>query len=162
LKATKISKLGMLLAFALILSYVESLLPMPFMIPGMKLGLANLCIVLILYLYDWKEALLINILRILLVSFMFTNMFSLAYSLAGAVLSLLFMAIMKWSKLFNLITISTAGGIAHNIGQLVVSCFVFSNMNLLYYGPVLVLSGLITGLVIGIVSLEILKRNTKL
>jgi heptaprenyl diphosphate synthase len=89
-------------------------------------------------------------------------MFSLAYSLAGAALSLLVMAIMEWSKLFNLITISTAGGIAHNIGQLMVSCFVFSNIKLLYYGPVLVLSGLITGLIIGIVSLEILKRNTKI
>lgn len=159
MKTERISKLGMFLAFAIILSYIESLIPMPFFVPGMKLGLANLCIILVLIRYNWKDALLVNILRILLVSFMFSGLFSALYSMAGAFLSLLIMTLMRKTKLFNIVSVSIAGGIAHNIGQLIVAGFVFSNMNLIYYGPVLLLSGLITGLLIGIMALEILKRR---
>ena len=158
MSAKKVSENGLLLALAIILSYVESLIPVHFMVPGMKLGLANLCILVCLYRYGFKEACVINFLRVLLIGLMFTNMFSFFYSLSGAIFSLLVMGLMKHFDVFNIITISVAGGIFHNVGQLFVCVTFFQNENIMFYGPVLFVSGIVTGTLIGIISAEVLRR----
>lgn len=150
--------MGVFLTFALILSYIESLIPFYFGVPGMKLGLANLIVVLFLYLTSAKEALLLSILRVVLSGFLFGNMFSILYSLAGALLSFLVMFLAKKSQQFHTITISALGGISHNIGQLLVAACIAENYNILYYMPMLLFAGLMTGVVIGVLADELIKR----
>lgn len=150
--------LGMLLGLALLCSYVETLIPINFRIPGIKLGLANIVVVIAMYRIGIKEALLIAVARIFLSGFLFGNMFAVVYSLAGGVLSFFIMLFLKSKLKLNVISVSTAGGIAHNLGQLIVAALVVENMNLLYYMSVLFFAGLLTGLLIGIVSREILVR----
>ncbi len=154
----KTALLGMLLALALLCSYVESLIPFNFGIPGIKLGLANIVVVIAMYRMGMKEALLISVARILLSGFLFGNMFAVIYSLAGGFLSLLVMFLLKEKVRLNIISVSAAGGITHNLGQLIVAAIVVENMNLMYYMSVLFFAGLVTGLLIGIVSREILLR----
>ncbi|MCD8105207.1 MAG: Gx transporter family protein [Lachnospiraceae bacterium] len=154
----KTAYLGMFTALAMILSYVESLLPVFYGIPGVKLGLANSMSLVILYLAGVPEAFCVSVIRVVLSGFLFGNLFSIAYSLAGALLSLAVMALMKKSGVFSIAGVSMLGGISHNIGQLVIAMLLVENLNLLYYLPVLLLSGLVTGLVIGILSSEIRKR----
>lgn len=149
---------GVFTALALILSYVEMLIPVSFGIPGAKLGLANLIIVVMLYKTDWKEALLLSVVRIVLAGFIFGNMFSILYSLAGGVLSLAVMAGLKRTGSFGVAGISVAGGVSHNVGQLLVAMIVVETYQVGYYLPVLLIAGVITGLLIGIISGEVLKR----
>ena len=146
------------LALALILSYVESLIPFFFGVPGMKLGLPNLVIVLILYCMGTKEAYLISIVRVLLAGFLFGNLFSIGYSLAGALLSLTIMMLLKRTNKFKVITVSAVGGICHNIGQLIVAALVVESYNIFYYTPVLLIAGLSTGIIIGLISQELILR----
>ena len=150
--------LGVFLAFALILSYIESLIPFYFGIPGMKLGLANLMVVLLLYLAGAKEAAVVSVLRIVLSGFLFGNMFSILYSLAGGLLSFIVMWMVKRSKKFAIVTVSVCGGVSHNVGQLIVASFVADNYNVMYYMPVLFVAGIITGLVIGVLADELEHR----
>lgn len=127
----KTAYLGVFLAFALILSYIESLIPFYFGIPGMKLGLANLIVVVMLYLSGTKEAFVISVLRILLSGFLFGNMFGILYSLAGGLLSFIVMWLVKKTGQFHLVTVSVCGGISHNVGQLFVAALVVENYNVL-------------------------------
>lgn len=157
----KIAYMGLFLALALICSYVESLIPFDFGIPGIKLGLTNIVVVLLLYCVGAKEAFLISALRIILNGFMFGNMFAVLYSLAGAVLSFLVMLLLKKSKKLNCISVSTAGGICHNVGQLFVAALVVENFSIFYYIPVLLAAGFVTGLLIGILSQEVILRIGK-
>ena len=149
---------GVFTALALIFSYVETLIPINFGIPGVKLGLANLVIVIVLYKRGWKEALLLSVVRIVLAGFIFGNLFSILYSLAGGILSLAVMAALSKRDLFSVTGVSMAGGIAHNIGQLVVAMLVVETYQVGYYLPVLLIAGVLTGAVIGIVASEVLKR----
>ena len=149
---------GVFTALALILSYVEMLIPINFGIPGAKLGLANLIIVIVLYKTDWKEALLLSVTRIVLAGFIFGNMFSILYSLAGGILSLAVQAVLKKQGSFSVAGVSIAGGVSHNIGQLIVAMIVVETYQVGYYRPVLLISGLLTGLLIGVISGEVLKR----
>ena len=149
---------GVFTALALILSYVEMLIPVSFGIHGAKLGLANLIIVVMLYKTDWKEALLLSVVRIVLAGFIFGNMFSILYSLAGGVLSLAVMAGLKRTGSFGVAGVSVAGGVSHNVGQLLVAMIVVETYQVGYYLPVLLIAGVITGLLIGIISGEVLKR----
>ena len=149
---------AMFLALALILSYVESLIPFFFGVPGMKLGLPNLVIVMILYCMGTKEAYLISIVRVLLSGFLFGNLFSIGYSLAGAMLSLTVMMLLKRTGKLKVITVSAIGGICHNIGQLIVAALVVESYNIFYYTPVLLIAGLITGIIIGVISQEMILR----
>lgn len=150
--------LGMLLAFALILGYVETLIPFPFGVPGMKLGLANLAVLLTLYLSGGRAAFLIDLLRIVLSGFLFGSMYSLLYSLAGGILSFAAMLLMKKAKGFGISGVSMAGGVFHNIGQLAVAAFVVETKGIFYYLPLLLVSGIVTGLLIGIISEQTLRR----
>lgn len=154
----KTAYLGLFSAVAIILGYVESLVPVFAGIPGIKLGLANLGVLFILKKYSFKEAALVSVVRILVIGFMFGNMFSILYSLAGAVVSLAVMTVMKKFSGFSILGISVAGGVSHNIGQLIIACMIAMSSSLLYYAPVLLISGVITGLLIGILTQEILKR----
>ena len=149
---------AMFLALALILSYVESLIPFFFGVPGMKLGLPNLVIVMILYCMGTKEAYLVSIVRVLLSGFLFGNLFSIVYSLAGAMLSLTIMMLLKRTNKLKVITVSAIGGICHNIGQLIVAALVVESYNIFYYTPVLLIAGLITGIIIGVISQEMILR----
>ena len=157
----KVPKLGVFLALALILSYVESLIPFYFGIPGMKLGLTNVIIVLILYLDDWKDAALISFTRVLIAGFMFGNVYSIIYSLGGALLSFLIMLILKKTMNLHIITISICGGIFHNIGQILVAVWAMDNIYIAGYIPALYIAGIITGFLIGLLAYELYPRLIK-
>lgn len=158
MKKKRTAYLGMFLALALVCSYIESLLPFHFGIPGIKLGLANIVILLLLYYAGAKEAAFVSILRILLCGFLFGNLFSILYSLAGGILSFLCMALLKKTGIFHMVSISAAGGMAHNLGQIFVAAAVVENLNLFFYLPLLLSVGVITGILIGIAAQEILLR----
>ncbi len=158
----KVAYFGLFTALALIFSYVETLIPFNFGIPGIKLGLANLLIVIILYSSGWKEALLLSVVRIVLAGFFFGNLFSILYSLAGGIFSLAVMALLKKSGKFSVAGVSIAGGVSHNIGQLAVAVIVVETYQVGYYLPVLLVAGAAAGLVIGVISGEVLKRVQKI
>lgn len=158
----KVALLGVFLALALICSYIESLIPFYFGVPGMKLGLTNIVVVLLLYFYGTKEALTVSFTRILLAGFMFGNAFSIIYSLAGGLLSLFVMAFLKKTKLFHMVGVSICGGITHNLGQIVVAMIVVDNYYLFGYFPFLFIGGAITGLLIGLLAQEIYSRTKQL
>ena len=155
---TKTAYLGVFAALAIIFGYVESLIPFHIGIPGVKLGLANIITVVMLYKMGTKEAGIITVIRVLVVGFLFSNAFSIIYSLAGCFLSLVTMSLLKKRECFSIYGISMAGGVAHNIGQIAMASIVMETGSIWYYLPVLLISGVLTGLVIGIVSEEMLKR----
>ena len=154
----RVAYFGVFTALALIFSYVETLILISFGIPGVKLGLANLIIVIALFKLKLKETYLLSVVRILLSGFLFGNYFSIIYSLAGALLSLSVMALLKRAGGFSIIGISIAGGVFHNIGQLFVAMAVVEMFQAAYYVPVLLVAGLLTGCLIGILAQEMLKR----
>ena len=154
----KFAFLGLFSALAIIFGYVESLFPVFVGIPGIKLGLANLAVLFILERYTYKEAMLVSFIRIVVIGFLFGNMFSILYSMAGAALSLMVMTFLKKKTDASIFALSMAGGIAHNVGQLIVAMIVVENASLIYYGPVLLISGIVTGFLIGYLTREVLKR----
>ena len=154
----KVAIFGVFTALALIFSYVELLIPINFGIPGAKLGLANLMTVLVLYKMGIKEALALSVTRIILSGFMFGNLFGILYSLSGGLLSFLVMVLLKKSDRFSVAGVSIGGGTAHNIGQLLVAMVVVQTYQVGYYLPDLLVAGEVTGLLIGLVAKEVLKR----
>ena len=149
-----VAYLGVFLALAMILSYVEAILPFAIGIPGVKLGLANLVTVLMLYLIGWREALCVSVLRIVLTGILFGNLVSICYGLAGGLLSFVLMFILIRINRFHVVTVSICGGIIHNMGQLIVAGFLVSSYHVIYYMPVLLIAGFVTGALIGIVAKE--------
>ena len=149
---------AMLAALALIFSYIEAILPLNVGIPGVKLGIANLVIIIALHTLGFRYAMTVNVLRILVAGLLFNGFFGAIYSLAGGVLSLCIMFLLKKTNLFSTIGISMAGGVAHNLGQLLVAALIVSTMKLFYYFPVLLFSGMISGILIGIVAHLVLKK----
>lgn len=158
----KVAEFGVFTALALIFSYVETLIPIPVGIPGLKLGLANLIIVIVLYRADLKQAYLLSVTRVVLAGFLFGNLFGILYSLAGGLLSLTVMCVLKKQGSFSMIGVSIGGGVMHNIGQLLMAMLVVESYSVAYYVPVLLIVGLITGLLIGIISKEMLKHLARL
>lgn len=152
----KISQFGLLLALAFILGYVERLVPLGFGIPGIKLGLANLVIVIAIYLFPLGEVIALDVLKVLLTGFTFGNMASLWYSLGGALLSLLVMLLLKRIGRNTVVGVSIAGGVFHNLGQLMVAAVMVSTRQVIYYLPVLLIAGLVTGFVLGVVAESVL------
>ncbi len=157
----KVAFLGVFLALALVCSYIESLIPFYFGVPGMKLGLTNIVILLVLYYAGVKEAFVISVSRIFLAGFMFGSGFSILYSLAGGILSLLVMVLLKHTGKFQMISVSVCGGICHNLGQIIVAVFVVDNAYLFSYFPLLFVGGALTGFLIGILAREIYARTYK-
>ena len=157
MKASKIAQYGLLTALALVLSYLESLIP-PLWVPGVKLGLPNLAVVFALYRLGWKDACAISLVRVVLVTLLFGNGAALAYSIAGAALSLSLMGLLKKTRKFSTVGVSVAGGVAHNAGQILVAMALLETARLAWYLPVLWVSGTIAGVLIGIVSGVLVER----
>lgn len=149
---------GLMLALALIASYVESLIPVPIPIPGIKLGVANSIVLILLYMTDIKTSWMVSLSRVVLMGFLFGSMSSILYSLSGAVLSLLIMIWVKKRNCFTMTGVSVTGGVSHNMGQLIMAFLVLESDAVWYYLPVLMVSGVITGSIIGILGKEIFKR----
>ncbi|TAH69501.1 MAG: Gx transporter family protein [Anaerolineaceae bacterium] len=161
MNSKKIASYGLFIALAFIFSYIESLIPIPFPVPGIKLGLANLVVIIAIYGIGLKEAFVLSMVRILLVGFTFRDPSTLIFSFAGGLLSWLTMAIFKKLKLFSMVGVSILGGIAHNIGQIIVAIMYVNNTSLIYYLPLLMISGVVSGTLIGILGALILKRLNK-
>lgn len=154
-KTSRMALSAILTALALVFSYVDALIPIPVGVPGMKLGLANLVVITALYTLNGRYALTINIVRILLSSAMFGSLSMALYSLAGALLSFVIMVILKKTGLFSIIGVSMAGGVFHNVGQLLVAAAVVEDIRLMLYLPVLLIVGMITGIVNGMIASKI-------
>ena len=154
--AVKCAYLGLMIALALIFGYVESMIPINLGVPGVKLGLANIITVLCMYLWDVRYAAAVSFIRVILSGLLFGNLFGVLYGLSGAVLSLAVMFLLK--RFFSMVTVSAMGGVFHNVGQLIMAAVVLSDLNIFYYMPVLLISGLVTGVVIGILCVAIYKR----
>lgn len=160
-KAKHIALFGMMVALAFTFSYLESLIPFNFGIPGVKLGLANLVVVVALYIMKPAEAFAIALIRIFLAGLTFGNVYSIAYSLCGGVLSFVVMYLMKKTKL-SIIGVSMLGGVCHNIGQIIVAAIIMETVRIAYYLPVLLVAGLVTGFLMGIISKLVIDRFKKI
>ena len=152
MSSKKIAYCGLLTTVALLLSYVERMLAIPMIVPGMKLGLANVAVLIALYILDNKTAFSISILRILISALLFTGFASSLYSASGALLSFTVMAFCKKTNIFSMIAVSILGGISHNIGQITIACVIVENIGLFYYMPFLIILGIATGFITGIVG----------
>lgn len=158
MNSKRIATYGLFIALAFIFSYIESLIPIPFPVPGIKLGLANLVIIITIYGVGIKEALILSVIRIILVGLIFREPSTLLFSLAGGLFSWLSMAIFFKLKLFSMVGISVIGGITHNIGQIAVAMLYVNNSGLIYYLPFLMISGVVSGTLIGILGALTIKR----
>lgn len=158
----KIALLGVLTSVALVLSYLEAMLPpISTAVPGIKMGLPNIIIIFLLYKFGLKEAVTVSIIRVFIVALLFGNVMTLAYSVAGAVLSIALMTIMLKLDWFSTIGVSVVGGISHNLGQILVAIFLFDTIQIGYYMIVLSITGTIAGIVIGIISSILVKKLEK-
>lgn len=161
MKTKKIAYLGLLTALAFIFSYIETLVPVNIGIPGAKLGLANLVILVALYTIGERNAFLLSVVRIVLVGFTFSNLASMLYSMAGGILSFGAMYLAKRSGKLSVTGVSVMGGVFHNIGQVIMAIWVVKTASLIYYLPVLIIAGLLSGIVIGILGAMVTKRVKK-
>ena len=159
MKTKKLTTLGLCVALALILSYVESLLPPLVAVPGVKVGLPNVVILFLLYRYGWKEAASVSLIRLLLSAALFTGFAAFFYGLAGAVLSLLGSALLKKSGRFSPLGVSVAGGVLHNLGQITLAALILDSGYLFAYLPVLLLSGTVAGAVVGLLAGVVIYRT---
>ena len=158
MKTKKIAYLGLLIALAFVFSYIEFLIPVNIGIPGAKLGLANLVIIVALYTLNERDAFVLSMIRIVLVGFTFANLASMLYSLAGGILSFVVMVIAKKTRKLSLTGVSVLGGVFHNVGQIIVAIWVVKTVSLIYYLPVLMVSGIAAGVAIGILGGMVTKR----
>lgn len=160
-RTRRIAVSAMFAALALIFSYIEAILPLSTGIPGVKLGIANLVVILALYNMNFRYAMGINVIRILVAGLLFNGLFGALYSLAGGVVSLTVMWLLKRTGLFSMTGVSMAGGVAHNMGQLLVASALVSNLKMFVYLPVLMFSGIAAGILIGITASVINERVPK-
>lgn len=156
-KTKRLVLLAMLTAVAMILSYVESLLP-SVGIPGVKMGLANIAVIFALFRFGWKEAAALSLVRVVLVSLLFGSVGAMLYSLAGAVLSLVVMALLRRIDRFSTVGVSVAGGVAHNAGQILMAMLILQTKQLLGYLPVLAVSGIAGGVLTGLTAALLIRR----
>ena len=154
----KLATLAITISFAMVLSYIESRIPAFVAIPGIKIGLANIAVIFALYKFGVKEAVVVSLVRIFLISLLFGSFVSLAYSLAGGVLSLLAMAILKRFTPLGEITVSICGGVLHNAGQIAMASLILNTNVVVYYLPLLMVSGIIAGIAVGVAAGILIKR----
>ncbi len=155
----KLAVLGVCTAVALVLAYVESMLPPLFhAVPGIKIGLPNIIIVFVLYRFGIREAAAVSLVRMLAVTFMFGNLMALVYSLAGAFLSLLVMVVLKKLQFLSTVGVSVAGGVFHNVGQILTAMVLLGTVELGYYLIVLTITGTVSGIFVGLCGAIIVKR----
>ena len=158
----RIAYLGLLIALAFVFSYIEFLIPVNIGVPGAKLGLANLVIIVAMYTLNERDAFLLSMIRIVLVGFTFANLASMLYSLAGGILSYVAMVIAKKTQKLSITGVSVIGGVFHNIGQIIMAIWVVKTASLVYYLPVLMISGIAAGVAIGILGAMVTKRLKKI
>lgn len=158
MKVKNVATLGLCVALAMIMSYIESLFPLNFAVPGIKMGLANIVIIFLLYRMGFGAACVVSLIRVFLVSLLFGNVMMMAYSIAGAVLSLGLMFLLKKSGKFSVVGVSIAGGVAHNAGQIIMAIILLGAKQIAYYLPVLAVTGTVTGVLIGIAASIVIKR----
>ena len=156
--AKKVSLYGILVSLAFIASYIEVLIPFNFHIPGMKLGLANIAVLVALYTGGAQAGITVSIIRIILVGLTFGNPYSAIYGLSGGVLSLVVMIFLKRTDFFGMVGVSMAGGVVHNLGQLLCAMILLKLPAVFTYLSYLILVGTVTGALIGIIDEEVLKR----
>ena len=154
----KIPYYGLFAALAILMGYVEFMIPVPVPIPGVKLGLANVIVIIMLYFMDAKSAFFVSLIRVLLSGLLFAGFAGMLYSMAGALCSFAVMVLLQKTGKFSMIGVSVAGGIFHNVGQIIVAMLVLETKALAYYLPILILSGLAAGILIGILSGILTKR----
>ena len=147
--AKRVALSALFASLALIFSYVEAILPAAPGIPGIKLGIANLVVIIAMYRLDSRYALTINLIRIFLAGFMFSGLYGAIYSLCGCILSFAVMCLLKKSDAFSVVGVSMGGGVAHNIGQLSIAAILVSSPQIFYYLPLLIISGTVSGILIG-------------
>lgn len=158
MKASKLTFLALSVTLAMILSFVESQIPAMVAIPGVKVGLANIVVVFLLYKLGWKYAAVVSGTRVFLVGLLFGNGISILYSAVGATVSFAVMALLKKTGVFSYTAVSVAGGVMHNLGQIAMACVIMGTDVLKYYAPFLVLSGTLAGVVIGLLAAIMVKR----
>lgn len=155
----KVALYGVFIALAMIMSYIELLIPPIFAaVPGIKLGLPNIIIIYVLYKIGFKSAFFISVVRVLLVAILFGNAMTLSYSIAGAVLSIVLMGILKRTNAFSMIGVSVAGAVMHNIAQVLVAVILLESTLIGYYAIILAITGTVSGVLIGVIGYNIIKR----
>lgn len=159
--AKKLAFLGLLTALAVVMGYVEYLIPLPLPVPGIKLGLCNIIIVFVLWRFGFLHALAVSCVRVVIIGLLFGSPVSMIYGLSGACLSLAGMALLKKAGCFSVTGVSAAGGALHCTGQIAVAVLLTGSSGIVRYLPVLLVSGEFTGAVIGLVDALILKRLAK-
>ncbi|MBQ3612382.1 MAG: Gx transporter family protein [Firmicutes bacterium] len=157
----KMTIAALMAALALIFSYVEVLIPFTVGIPGIKLGVANIVIIIALYYLGPKYAITVNVVRVIIAGLLFNGLFGALYSLAGAIVSFIVMVVLKRTDIFSIVGVSMAGGVAHNLGQILIAAVLVDNIKIFIYFPVLIISGVITGAIIGVLAGLILKKLPK-
>lgn len=158
MKTKKLVTLAVTVSVAMILSFVESRIPAFVAIPGVKVGLANIAVIFALYKMGWREALAVSLVRVALVALLFGSVVSLAYSIAGAVLSLSVMILLRKAGIFTEVAVSVVGGITHNVGQILVAFLLLETGVVFYYLPFLLVSGVIAGIAVGVASALLVKK----
>lgn len=153
--------LGLLIALAFVFSYIEFLIPINLGVPGVKLGLANLVIIVAIYTIGEKDAFLLSMVRILLIAFTFGNFSAMFYSIVGGVLSYLVMLIAKKLDFLSVKGVSALGGVFHNVGQILTAMMILETTELMYYLPVLMISGIVSGVLIGLLAALVIVRLQK-
>lgn len=161
----KVVRLSMLISLSVVISIIESYVPIfNNVIPGLRLGLANIIILFVLYKYSFKDSLYVSIVRVILVGLLRTGLFSMTFffSLSGALFSILFMYLVKKIKKFSVVGVSIIGSITHSIGQIIVAILLLKNENILYYLPYLLIFSIPTGIVTGLIAKRLLKIDLSL
>ena len=157
-KTSKLALYGVMTALAMILSFVESQIPAFVAVPGVKIGLTNIAVLVALYILGDKGALAINFVRIVSVALLFGNAMSLSFSLAGGMLATIVMILLKKLGRFSATGVSIAGGLCHNLGQIIMAMIILNTKAIFWYLPVLWLSGILSGFVIGIIGALVIRR----
>ena len=157
----KMVTLSAIIAVAMILSYVESLIPAFVAVPGVKLGLSNIATMFALYTLGWPYSICVSLIRVFLSSYLFAGFTSLIYSFSGAVLALTVMILLSRIKALSTVVISIAGAVAHNVGQVIAVCLVMENAYIAFNLAPLLLTGTIAGVVIGLASAALIERTKK-
>ncbi len=157
-KTSKLALYGVMTALAMILSFVESQIPAFVAVPGVKIGLTNIAVLVALYILGDKGALAINFVRIVAVALLFGNAMSLSFSLAGGMLATIVMILLKKLGRFSATGVSIAGGLCHNLGQIIMAMIILNTKAIFWYLPVLWLSGILSGFVIGIIGALVIRR----
>lgn len=163
LKTKKLTFLGILAALSIVLSFVETLLPPIYAaVPGIKIGLSNIVSIFLIYKFTVRDTVLVTLVRVLTVALLFGNIMTLSYSLAGAFLSITAMLILKKTNRFSTVGVSIAGGVSHNLGQIIAAIIITSTIEIGYYMIILCISGILSGTLIGIVGALVIKYTKKI